>query len=238
MPNWVDNTLTVKGTAEQVKAVKEQLTKSYETLRDPNEFGLEEKNLPFVRETVEVTGISFMNIISPSDIASYYGMYRNIDGTPKDNKEANSTSLAKTYEVLMGLHKPDFAGQEVAIGSDWYSWNNANWGCKWDASNAYVENDEPEEYSVSFSTPWAPPTQVITTLSSQHPEVTFTLRYEEEQGWGGEDQFLDGEVEELDSWDIPNSHADYQKLERECVCEWSDDQEDWFSDCPKEKVEA
>jgi Ferredoxin-like domain in Api92-like protein len=235
MPNWVFNNLSVTGTPEQVSAVKAQLGKSYSVLKDPVPFGSDEPK-PFVRETVE-TKFSFMNIIAPSDEASYYGMYKNLDGTPKDNKESNRASLDLAGAVIFGQIKPE-AGNEVNVGGDWYSWNLANWGCKWDASDVYVEEDSATYWAISFDTPWSPPIPAMESLSLLFPDVKFTLRYEEEQGWGGITEFTNGESNEIESWDIPNNHADYSKLEKECVCEWdSDDPDNWFDDCPN-KAEA
>ena len=198
MPNWVFNRLSVTGTPEQVSAVKAQLGKSYSVLRDPAPSGSDEPK-PFVRETVE-TEFSFMNIIAPSDEASYYGMYKNLDGTPKDNKESNRSSMDLVGAVLYGQIKPE-AGNEVNVGGDWYSWNLANWGCKWDASNVYLETDEETEVLYSFDTPWSRAMPAMESLSLLFPDVKFSLRYEEEQGWGGVTEFLGGEATEVEEWD-------------------------------------
>lgn len=129
----------------------------------------------------------------------------------------------------------------VATGQtpdNWYNWNNREWGTKWDACDSYQDTDEKTALGYTFNTAWSPPT-LFGTLSEQYPDVTITLRYEEEQGWGGVIEFENGDENEIDSWDIPNSHAEYAERDNTdgCVCSWdNDDAENWYEDCP-EKAE-
>ena len=66
-----------------------------------------------------------------------------------------------------------------------------------------------------------------------HPTLHFTFTSEEEQGWGAEYEGIDGELIVTDHWDIPETHADYTKRGNECRCEWGEDEEYWFEDCPR-----
>lgn len=43
---------------------------------------------------------------------------------------------------------------------DWYSWNNANWGTKWNASDGFVEM-KADSVVVLFNTAWALPIPII-----------------------------------------------------------------------------
>lgn len=43
---------------------------------------------------------------------------------------------------------------------DWYSWNNANWGTKWNASDSFVEM-KAGSVVVLFNTAWALPIPII-----------------------------------------------------------------------------
>ena len=44
------------------------------------------------------------------------------------------------------------------------------------------------------------------------------------------------ELSETNSWDIPESHADYVSIDNEdgCVCSWGDT-EDFYDDCPRDE---
>lgn len=114
----------------------------------------------------------------------------------------------------------------------WYHWNIDNWGTKWDAHDVYVD---PENMHISFSSAWSPPMPVFEAIVKQFPNLSFTFRYEEEQGWGGEIHAKDGVITYKAEWDIPNSHAEEKGLGRDCVCDYDDDQTYWYSDCPREE---
>lgn len=113
----------------------------------------------------------------------------------------------------------------------WYTWNNSRWGVKWDASDVDIQDHAADHKQITFSTPWGPPLEGLTTLSQQHPKLHIELEWEEEQGFGGTFVFTNGEATETDAYDIPMSHADYVARDRGCYCE-SDPEEAPFTDCP------
>ena len=41
---------------------------------------------------------------------------------------------------------------------NWYDWNVANWGTKWDVSFDSIERVNPNTVQASFDSAWAPPT--------------------------------------------------------------------------------
>jgi hypothetical protein len=193
MPNWVSNSLTITGSAEDIANIREQLAR-------PKPVPASEE------EPYEQREISFWNIKQPP---------------------------AEHYDEYWGTH--GFSGG-VATGQttyNWYNFNNREWGTKWDACDVYFEQRGDNELSYSFNTAWSPPI-LFGTLSEQYPNAIITLRYCEEQGWGGELKYENGEEEEVESWDIPESHAEWVALEDECrSCSWgSEDPEDWYDDCP------
>jgi len=96
---------------------------------------------------------------------------------------------------------------------DWYSWNNSNWGTKWDVAvrdGDEYPNTELLEYKsegednwvvYKYETAWSPAVTILTKLSNMVPNSLLTLEFEEETGWGGEYEILRGEVKELAEWD-------------------------------------
>jgi Ferredoxin-like domain in Api92-like protein len=121
---------------------------------------------------------------------------------------------------------------------NWYVWNNANWGVKWDASSAEVEVYRSPEYGTSvnihFESPWGAPIEVFHSICEQFPTLDIDFEYEEEQGWGAMAKNVNGLYEVTAEWDIPQSHSDYVERDRvdSCNCSTSDDVEDWYDDCP------
>ena len=116
----------------------------------------------------------------------------------------------------------------------WYDWNIRNWGCKWDASDVYFE-DWDGELAYDFETPWSFPYEAIRAMVAQYPTLTFTVRFLEEQGWGGEAYGANGVFGITDEWDIPDTHEERIAHIGYCWCEEmrEDEAEYMFEDCPK-----
>ena len=155
---------------------------------------VEQMNTPFTRnETLYPSPIfSFWNIIKPTDLEAY------------DNQPDRTLPIAEQLKFE---------------GNDWYSWNVRNWGTKWDVAvssdekypDTYMEGPTPNgDNSVvyyRFNTAWGVAEPALAELSSQYPELLFTLSYEEETGWGGELEILRGKF---------ISHAQYESKCNEC----------------------
>ena len=196
MPNWVSNGLTIEGNPEQVKSLMEQMNTPFIDYINPTgdlAFGIKQRK--YVNPV-----FSFRNIVSPADIEAYkkQPVRSKLDvGDP--NWWADLTELSKT-------------------DMSWYSWNNREWGTKWDVavceddkySNTYMEEAENGENHVvyySYETAWSPAVPAIEKLSAQYPSLLFTLSYREENGWGGEMELLRGTI---------ISHSEYDSQCDEC----------------------
>ena len=174
MPNWVYNTLTIEGSPSSVQKLKEQVSAPF--TREHDQWNMETGKMELKEYTYSNPVFSFWNIIKPTDLATY--------ALQKDHKADDSS--------LFG-------------GNNWYDWNVRNWGTKWDVavadgdeySNTQItdEGANGENYVIvyRFDTAWSPANEVIAKLSEQYPTLLFTNSYEEETGWGGEDEFLAGE---------------------------------------------
>jgi hypothetical protein len=64
--------------------------------------------------------------------------------------------------------------------TDWYSWNVANWGTKWDARVEDFDDSDPNQIYVYFETAWSPPVEFMKWFVSQHPDAYFRNEYDEE----------------------------------------------------------
>jgi len=79
---------------------------------------------------------------------------------------------------------------------NWYDWNIANWGTKWDVD---VEVDESssmdEQVIMCFQSAWAPPQKAISLLAEKFKKLTFRHSYfEEGVGFVGFDEYADGKL--------------------------------------------
>lgn len=208
MPNWVFNDLHIEGSADAIQKVKAQL------------------NAPYTRNNSDGEIVSYSN-----PVISFLNIVR-----PPENK-------MDEYEGVHGYKDGEKQGESEY---NWYNFNNREWGTKWDVavydsekhSDTHLVHEEETKLHYYFQTAWSPPLPVIEALSLQHPELEITLRYEEEQGWGGEIYWDKTGSTVVEEWDIPDSHADYVKRDDVdgCTCSREEDTNEWYDDCPGKKV--
>lgn len=195
MPNWCYNSLTIEGIAEDISAIKQQVSQPF--TRDHENYDMDQKKMVWKTYQYNNPVFAFWNIVKPTDLETY--------ALQKDPKQ-----------------DPNIINFE---GDNWYDWNVRNWGTKWDVSvsddEQWPETELVEDWSdrliYSFNTAWSPPLQAIEELSKQYPNVEFTLSYEEETGWGGEHLFVDGNGTEIESYD--NKCRDCDALNTMEYCE-------------------
>jgi hypothetical protein len=197
MPNWVSNGLTIEGKPEQVTKLVEQMNTPFVDYIEAT------GDLAFgVKQTKYINPIfSFRNIIAPTDLEAYKAQ-------PKRSElDVNDPNWwADTMKV-------------ASVDNSWYSWNNREWGTKWDVAvsedneypETYIEGPTPNGDNLvvyyNFNTAWGIPLPALEKLSAQYPNLLLTLSYEEETGWGGELEILRGVV---------ISHNQYESQCRDC----------------------
>ena len=201
MPNWVSNSLIIQGSADTIKAIKEQLARPI--LDKSKDYQTGE-----VKETVITPVMSFRNIIFVPD--DKIDLYHETNGSKKDEATGEMIRTGDTEW-------------------NWYNFNTREWGTKWDIHNGvYLAEDKPDSLIYSFDTAWSPPVEAMLRLTEQYPEAKITLEYEEEQGWGGSILFTNGGHTQIEEYDIPSSHAEMIERRGECFCSPPDFP---FSDC-------
>ena len=86
------------------------------------------------------------------------------------------------------------------------------------------------EITYGFETAWTHPEPIMDWLLNycKVNHLNLVWSYEEEQGWGGFVEYLNGVLRD-DFWDIPESHAEWESRGKECVCSWHE--ENVFPDC-------
>lgn len=104
---------------------------------------------------------------------------------------------------------------------DWYHWNIANWGTKWDVSEVSVSVEEEYAY-FNFQTAWSPPEVWVRKIAPMFPNLTLQLTYHE-GGMGfagklvmeGEEIFEDFSVGTEDElyWDLATEGMTDEEIE-------------------------
>lgn len=177
MPNWCYNSLSIEGSKEDISAIKTQLNQPFQ--RQHDQWNMETHQMELLDTNYSNPVFAFWNIVKPTNLEAY-------------NKQSD--------------HSVPLEEQLMFKGDNWYDWNVRNWGTKWDVAvrdgEDYPETELMEEDETSlayrFNTAWSPPLPAIEALSAQYPDVEFTLSYEEETGWGGENLFIDGSGTEIE----------------------------------------
>ena len=208
MPNWVFNGLTIEGNPEQVKKLMEQMNKPFVySVQSNGDLAYEVKQRKYVNPV-----FAFHNIYSYVDAGVTDEQYHS---QPPRND-------AQTFSDYMKFDT-----------NDWYNFNVREWGTKWDvgvsADNEYPDtymqesaNGENHVVYYNFNTAWSRPMPALIKLSSQYPDLLFTLSYEEETGWGGELEILRGEI---------ISESEYDNKCRDCD---SENTLEWCEECDNE----
>ena len=87
-----------------------------------------------------------------------------------------------------GANDEEKANRERLGYSSWYDFNIANWGTKWDISDASVEVQDANTLTASFDTAWAPPIAAYGRLEAMgfvveafyyEPGMAFVGKYED-----------------------------------------------------------
>jgi len=224
MPNWVSNYLTASGEPADITAFREAMAKPHDTFYNKTEF-VDGEWIDTPETQHNEDAFALWNIVKPdeSDYDEYFARQ------PRTKSETPLGDPNWWNDIL--------ANQ--AVSKHWYDWNNHHWGTKWDACEVEITYEDDESVQYKFETAWGAPLDLfVNVLSKQFPTLTLNHEFEEEQGWGGEFTFANGEIFEKREWDIPESHADYEAQDKygHCICQWSDDPHDWYDDCPNKET--
>jgi hypothetical protein len=176
MPNHITNRLTIIGTEEQVAQVRAEIKGERE-----DQYIDFHKIAPIPKE-LEGT-VSPMRIVSQEEYDAQEKKIATDDLTENEKNWGISRSLT---QALADEYKEKFGH------CDWYGWQTANWGTKWNAYDQYSNDDAVIEFNTAWSTPYS----LLVNLSKKYPQVTFEVEYADEDfGYNvGKYVLLDGEV--------------------------------------------
>jgi hypothetical protein len=187
MPNHITNRLTIIGTEEQVKQVREAIKGERE-----EQFIDFNKIAPIPKE--------LENTQSPLTIISQ----EEYDIQEKRIADGNISDDEKNWGLSRGLTQKLAIEYQMKFGyAEWYGWQNANWGTKW---NAYSQTDINANV-IEFQTAWSTPYSLLVNLSKLFPEITFEVRYSDEDFGHNVGEFTLFGGEEMDS-NIPDGGSD------------------------------
>jgi hypothetical protein len=111
-----------------------------------------------------------------------YDILGNLYPTPQEL--VDTASGWSNDEDVQAEREKQYEANRAKYGhSDWYGWNNANWGTKWGDCETYLADDEEkigDFIEFQFQTAWSPPLEGISKIASMFPTLGFALSYSEE----------------------------------------------------------
>ena len=137
MPNWCWNNLEVTGDEIQLR----EFVEKSENCPEGSEFTFN-GTYPMPEEFKEIKTGAYTDENGES-----HRRWREIDGKSIPVSDKEMKQLKEKY------------GSE-----NWYDWNIANWGTKWDACESEIGNNDINFFSVSFQTAWSPPIDWIDNI--------------------------------------------------------------------------
>lgn len=118
-------------------------------------------------------------------------------------------TLVPMPSALRGRKSPDDQGAVT-----WYEWSVENWGTKWNACDAYIDEEGKGDAVILFQTAWSPPVPWIEKVIKYFPWLSFELWWEEGgMGFAGIMEASNGEYS-ISEWDIiwDEEQSEYVKV--------------------------
>jgi len=153
MPNWIQNTLTIEGPNKDLCECID-LVKGDESPFDFN------KIIPMPEE--------IRHTVSPDSSALFYKdkMYRYSDDDDVIKEFEVNNNTEEKIEKLINKYG----------SSNWYEWSISNWGCKWNADEVQILQQNESSIIYSFLTPWSPPIRIIKELIETFQNLSITFK--------------------------------------------------------------
>lgn len=193
MPNWVINRVYITGPEDKIKEFEDKVLDlsegaekvfSFERLC-PRPEELENTTSPDPRPTkkkirtsdgVEMEVDVYQTVINEWEISRAISAGE----TPPEPIPCNNATPEQQDEL-----------RKKYGASNWYDWNNRNWGTKWDANESFYNK---EEKMLQFETPWSAPGPIHQKMAEMFPDLTFQGTYADEDFGSNTGYIEDGEV--------------------------------------------
>ena len=208
MPNWVFNTLTVRGDAAEIQRFRDGLGK------DGN--GMLTRYVPCPKKLLDTVCGS----LSDTGYAAFF------DPTDawRDLPEPWFQGV-QTREELQGIVReryPDAykVGRQVDenLGEfgfkTWYEWVQENWGTTKDIFENSLTVVSPTELVLDFDSAWQPPIKGLDKIAAMFPMLDFNLWFDEPSWWvAGIAHWVNGEREGIEKIESQGQSAEARRDE-------------------------
>ena len=168
MPNWSYNSLRISGSAESMGEFYSEAIKDGK-FEMSNIFPMPEKIKNTVSPSSSAKGVKWMN--EDRAAAKREGELSALLGEEPEGLIPCENNTPEKCKALI----------EEFGADNWYDWNIAAYGTKWDISVDEQEFDKSDtEFQASFDTAWAPPIAFLERLQRRFPGIDISMTFEVE----------------------------------------------------------
>ena len=194
MPNWMSNTMTVTGDAEELARFivaaegKDSLLSFQKLYPCPEEL--------LNQSADSIHDIGYEVFFDHGDAWIRIAKYPWVIEKGILIEELDREGFRKKFKAKFKSSGYYEAGAETnkmikKYGyKNWYDWKNAKWGVKWDTWDAKRHIFSTECVRYDYETPWSPPSTLFETVSKEYPELTFHFECNDEGYDGNEPEFI------------------------------------------------
>ncbi len=115
--------------------------------------------------------------------------------------------IGANAETIKMLSEVEFAFEKLRprpLDQDWYEWNCAHWGTKWERSEYKVKGLGEEGMEMKFKTAWNPPFELFRYLATTYHDIWIRCDWSEEGGYAG--VFVTHWDEKLQTLHVTDAH--------------------------------
>lgn len=174
MPNWCDTTITIEGDSDTLSQIDLIMrSEGYEHADEATDMGQPMRLVP-MPEVLRGTR-------SPTPTGEYdpEGRFQALVDDPDNERWTPEMYEAEKAEHYALIDRAERAKAETGY-ANWYSWAHNEWGTKWSMDvTTYDCNADHGTIYIEGATAWAPPAELLRTISERWP-VTIRLAYVEQ----------------------------------------------------------
>lgn len=186
MPNHVTNRLIIIGASDEVAKCLAQIQTKYK-----NDDGVETDDIMFIDfNKINPIPVELQGTVSPMRTISQ----KDYDAQEARIAKGELSPIEKSFGISRSLTVELATEYLIQFGANnWYDWQNANWGTKWNGYSQSMDGDV-----IVFDTAWSTPEPIIAKLSSMFPDLRFEVEYaDEDLGHNvGKYVYVDGNCED------------------------------------------
>lgn len=205
MADFIDNTLVVVGTRDEVERFLQENT-------EPMADKLPEETLKVINEELTQRKKKVDPLRGSEELADRVKVDR-VDRAEKNIERLYEETFFSFLNAVHPVSDEEWVKYIFGDGEDdptfMYRWNVQHWGVKWDARPQGYEieregDDEELFMSIHFETPYVPPMKYFDQLGKIYDHLNLTVTWNEPR-YGGDDNgqtidYQDGEKILIDEW--------------------------------------